>query len=65
MLPIEGARTALPWPLNPGDSVNVNAKIVAPATLGSFILRVSLVQEGVQWFMTAGATPLELKAIVH
>jgi hypothetical protein len=65
MLPIEGERTALPGPVKPGDSVTVQAKVVAPGTTGDLVLKITLVQEGVAWFMTAGGKPLELPASVH
>jgi hypothetical protein len=65
MLPIEGKRTVLPNPLKPGDSIDLQVNIVSPGTSGEFVLKVSMVQEGVTWFMTAGAKPLELPATVH
>jgi hypothetical protein len=65
MLPIEGERTALPKPLRPGESLTVPVKVVAPETTGELLLKITLVQEGVEWFMTAGAKPLELQVDVH
>jgi hypothetical protein len=65
MLPIEGERTRLPRPLKPGESVQVQVKVVAPEKTGDIALRVSLVQEGVAWFMSAGARPLELPVTVR
>jgi hypothetical protein len=64
-LPIEGERTSLPGPLKPGDSVDIKVNVVAPETPGDLVLKVTLVQEGVTWFMTAGAKPLELPVTVH
>ena len=64
-LPIEGERTALPAPLKPGDSVDVKVNVVAPETPGEMILKITLVQEGVAWFMMAGGTPLVLPVTVH
>lgn len=60
MLPIEGERTTLPGPVKPGASVNMQVKIVAPREGRNLVLKITLVQEGVQWFMLAGAKPLEL-----
>lgn len=60
MLPIEGERTLLPQPLKPGETVDVKVLVVAPAAGKTLTLRISLVQEGVDWFMSNGATPLEL-----
>jgi hypothetical protein len=65
MLPIEGERTLLTGRLKPGDSADVKVNVVAPKMTGDFVLKMSLVQEGVAWFMTAGAKPLELPAIVR
>jgi hypothetical protein len=65
MLPIEGDRTNLPSPLKPGDSVDINVNVVAPETPGDLVLKITLVQEGVAWFMSAGATPLELPVTVR
>lgn len=60
MLPLEGERTLLPQPLKPGETVDVKVRVVAPAAGKTLTLRISLVQEGVDWFMSNGATPLEL-----
>ena len=65
MLPIEGERTRLPIPLTPGDSVHMQMTVLAPERTGDLVLRISLVQEGVAWFMLAGASPLELPVSVH
>ncbi len=65
MLPIEGERTRLPGALKPGDSLHMQVKVVAPGTTGDLVLKVSLVQEGVAWFMLAGARPLELPVTVR
>jgi hypothetical protein len=65
MLPIEGERTLLPGMLKPGESVDVNVNVVAPGTTGDLVLKISLVQEGVVWFMNAGAKPLELPVTIQ
>jgi hypothetical protein len=65
MLPIEGERTVLPGPLKPGDSVDVKVNVVAPQTPGEMVLKITLVQEGVAWFMTTGAAPLVLPVTVR
>ena len=57
MLPIEGERTRLPGALKPSDSVPIRVKVVTPETTGDLVLKISLVQEGVAWFMFAGARP--------
>jgi hypothetical protein len=65
MLPIEGERTLLPAPLPPGQSVNLQAKVVAAPSAGHFTLKICLVQEGVKWFIDGGAQALELPVNVH
>jgi len=60
MLPIEGERTVLPAVLKPNESANLNLKVTAPSSGKSLTLRVSLVQEGVQWFLSAGAPTLDI-----
>jgi hypothetical protein len=61
MLGIEGERTMLPKTLNPGDEASFPAKVVAPARGQDLTLKLTLVQEGVAWFMTAGGKPLEIQ----
>jgi hypothetical protein len=60
MLPIEGERTLLPNPLQPGESTAVDLRVIAPPTPGRMVLRITLVQEGVQWFFSAGAKSLDI-----
>lgn len=43
-------RTWLPRTVFPNESVDVIARIIAPARTGTARLRVTLVQEGVSWF---------------
>ena len=62
MLSIEGARTLLPRPVIPGETISFDARVVAPQEGTSLILRLSLVQEGVAWFVTQGAAPLDIPA---
>jgi len=60
MLPIEGDRTLLPGKVPAGGSVNVTVKGTAPQTGQQLVLKITLVQEGVAWFLTKGAPPLEI-----
>lgn len=62
MLSIEGARTLLPRPVSPGETISFDAHVVAPQQGKSLALRLSLVQEGVAWFVTRGAAPLDIPA---
>jgi hypothetical protein len=60
MLPIEGERTALSGVLKSNESANVNVKVVAPPSGKSLTLKITLVQEGVAWFLSAGARTLDI-----
>lgn len=60
MLPGEGPRTFLPGTLNPGEMTNLSVKVAAPASGQNLTLKVTLVQEGVAWFLSAGGSPLTL-----
>ncbi|MDB5069333.1 MAG: methyltransferase FkbM family, partial [Candidatus Eremiobacteraeota bacterium] len=43
-------RTPLPQPLAPGAAVRGDMRVVAPRVPGRYVLRLSVVQEGVAWF---------------
>jgi hypothetical protein len=45
----DGERTRLPASLMPGEEQEMQAHIVAPSVAGRFVLRVTLVQEGIAW----------------
>jgi hypothetical protein len=65
ILPIEGNRAVLnPAVLEPGASDQLKLPVVAPPNPGSYILWVSMVQEGVIWFYGKGAKPLALRVTV-
>jgi hypothetical protein len=64
MLPIEGERTGLPAAVTPNQAVNADVRVVAPNQTGTFDLRITLVQEGVAWFMTKSNTFLQLPVTV-
>ena len=57
-------RTGLPHDLAPGESVSLDASIQAPKQVGDFRLRLTMVQETVTWFETAGAQPLDVPVTV-
>ena len=46
----DGVRTPLPRPLAPGETADGSMRVVAPRAPGRYLLRLSLVQEGVAWF---------------
>lgn len=62
MLPIEGERTPLPVPISPGQRISFDARIVAPPAGQHLTVKLTLVQEGVAWFMMRNAPALELNA---
>ena len=64
MLPIEGERTVLPKPIGPKMSAELPVHVVAPSQPGKYELRVTLVQEGVTWFMTKSNTYLAIPVAV-
>src|SRR5207302_9013549 len=53
----DGARTALPGLVPPGQTIVVNAAVKVPVTPGTYTIRLDLVQEGTTWFSAQGATP--------
>jgi hypothetical protein len=61
----EGERTLLPADVPPGGTVELKARVPAPAQPGSYRLLVTLVQESVAWFdQAAGAAavcPVEVR----
>jgi hypothetical protein len=64
MLPIEGERTRLPGPVVPKGVINVPVDVIAPNQAGEFVVRITLVQEAVDWFMSKSGKYLELPASV-
>jgi hypothetical protein len=57
----DGRRTSLPAPLAGGASVALAVTIEAPERLGRYVLRLTAVQEGVDWFTARGAAALDLE----
>jgi hypothetical protein len=43
-------RTQLPRTIFPGETIDVNARIVVPAGAGKARLRITAIQEGISWF---------------
>ena len=64
-LPIEGERTLFPRAVKPGESVDVPVKVTAPQSGTDLVVKICLVQEGVAWFLSAGAKPLEIPVTVR
>lgn len=57
----EGMRTSLPKTINPGEQQTINVRVKSPEQQGQYILQVTMIQEGVDWFERQYVTPLELK----
>lgn len=64
-LPIEGNRAKLGDPImRPGDRNSLELEVAPPPLPGSYTLLLSMVQEGVAWFIDQGAVPLALPVTV-
>lgn len=61
----DGARTPLSQDVAPGKSLQVGAMVLAPKERGIYLLRISLVQEGVAWFTNRKVKPLDMTVIVE
>ena len=60
----DGARGSLPNDLQPNQNAVVALAVSSPPTLGSYVLRLDLVQEGVAWFSSQGVLPRDLAITV-
>jgi hypothetical protein len=60
MLVRDGLRTQFATPVAAGSEVKINLNAQAPKESGTYIMQVSLVQEGVAWFENKQVKPLEL-----
>ena len=56
----DGARTALPRPVGPGDSLDVTVAVVAPRPPGRYVLRFDLVEEHRFWLEELGCETLDV-----
>jgi hypothetical protein len=59
----EGARSVLKPPLAPGDRRSYNVHTIAPDRPGRYLLRITLVQEGVMW-LDYIAVPVKAETVV-
>jgi len=61
----DGLRGALPADVPAGGTAKVSLPVMPPATAGTYVLRLDLVQEGVSWFGGLGVAPHDLAASVR
>ena len=60
----DDGRAVLPLDLKPSESVDVELRINAPMSAGTYILELDLVQEGVSWFKHRGSETLKTQVAV-
>ena len=60
----DGIRSSIPRNVNPGEKVEVSAKVKAPTAAGEYILEFDMVQEQVAWFGSRGTKTLRLDVVV-
>ncbi|WP_285535208.1 AMP-binding protein [Brucella sp. NBRC 12950] len=58
-------REPLRGPLEPGEKIAITLSIRVPNTIGSTIIEVDLVEEGVRWFGEVNAPPLQIPVLVE
>ena len=51
------ARAALPAPIAPGASADINIDVPPPPAPGPYALKFDLVYEGIDWFERCGSEP--------
>jgi len=61
----DGERSSLPRGIGPGDTVRLLAMIKAPEITGSFVLRITLVQENGIWFDEVGGSCIDVSVVVQ
>jgi len=61
----DGVPTPLPRNVAAGESISIDAQLLAPAAPASYTLRWDMMQEGVGWFADKGATPLTVAVRVQ
>ncbi|MBI4689093.1 MAG: hypothetical protein HY754_02310, partial [Nitrospirae bacterium] len=61
----DGNRAKLDKNINPGDSIGLMLPVTAPKLPGRYIIKISLVQEGVAWFDEKGVPPITAELVVR
>ena len=62
---LDGGRTLLPRQVEPGQQVQLQATVEAPAGEGRYILVWDMVHEGVTWFEGKGSPTLSVQVAVE
>jgi hypothetical protein len=57
---VDGIRTSLPHDLRPGETVSLKAGVVPPSLPGHYVLHLTMVQEGVDWFDSVAGDASEM-----
>lgn len=60
-----GLRTALPAPVPPGASADLQAEVEAPQRPGNYVLAWDMVEENSAWFSARGSPPSKLAVAVQ
>jgi SAM-dependent methyltransferase len=60
----DDGRTTMPRPVGPGESIDVELCVCAPATPRRYVLEFDLVEEGVTWFELRGSPTLRIPVVV-
>jgi hypothetical protein len=55
LLALDHARTPLPRNVAPGEAIEVETTLPAPATPGRYLIEIDLVAEGIAWFGSLGS----------
>ncbi|MSO58402.1 MAG: hypothetical protein EXQ77_05105 [Thermoleophilia bacterium] len=60
----DGIRTAFPRPVEPGDTVEVDAEVIAPRPPGPYLLRFDLLEEHCFWVSEVGGATFDVEVQV-
>jgi len=61
----DGPRSFLPHDLNPGEEVELAARVKAPETKGKYTIEFDMVQERVAWFAARGSATTKMEVTVE
>ncbi len=64
VIDFEGLRTALPHPIDPGESLELQANLRAPRQTGEYLLAWDMVGEDISWFSQLGVNAAQVSVVV-